>query len=68
MRTRKNKTKTTTNKEVEPVVKKYKVEQLIKTDKYLGYRDILSALFNSQDYVTEAQIDKALKQHLEREV
>lgn len=48
--------------------KKYKIETLIKADKYLDYADILSALFNSQEFVTEKQVDKALKQHLEREV
>lgn len=51
-----------------PVVKKYKADMLFRTDKYLEYEDILSVLFDSQEYVTEAQVDKALKQHLEREV
>ena len=48
--------------------KKVKVETLLNADKYAPYRDILSALFNSQDMVTESQLERTLKKHLEREV
>lgn len=48
--------------------RKYKVEYWVKTDKYLDYVDLLSVLFDSQDMVTEKELDKALKIHLEREV
>lgn len=48
--------------------KKVKLETLLKAGKYLEYQDILLALFNSQDLVTEKQINKALNKHLKREV
>lgn len=48
--------------------KKLRVEQWIRAGKYMGYSDILLALFGSQELVTEKQLDKAIKNHLEREV
>lgn len=49
-------------------VRKLKVESWKNTDKYLGYSDIISVLFDSQEEVTEDQLDKAIKSHLKREV
>ena len=69
MRKRKTYKTNTTNKPIPKVeVRKMRVEQWIRASKYMDYSDILLALFGSQELVSEDQLDKALKTHLEREV
>ncbi len=46
----------------------YKVQTLVRANEFSAYSDILLALFDSQDFITKSTAQKALKEHLEREV
>ena len=48
--------------------KKIKLESLLRAGKYLEYADILKALFDPKEEVTQKQLDRAIKNHLKREV
>lgn len=56
------------NKQIEKVEPKYTAGSLSKTNEFVGHKDIISALFSSQDLITKSDLQKALKTHLEREV
>lgn len=47
---------------------KYRVGTLSKSDEFSQHRDIVLALFDSQDLITKSDLRNAIKAHLEREV
>lgn len=47
---------------------KYKAGTLSKSDEFSSHRDIVLALFDSQDLITKTELKNAIKAHLEREV
>lgn len=47
---------------------KYKIATLMKADEFYQHADIISAFFDSQDFVTKTELRKVISDHLEREV
>lgn len=55
-------------KAVKPVEKTFYIEDLIRTDEFSGYSDIISVLFDSKDKKTKTEVKAAIKKHRERKV
>lgn len=48
--------------------KQYTIEALKRSTEFEGYKNLLSALFNSQDKATKEEVRQAIQEYLDREV